>query len=37
VTAEPPVQRPRRWQYPVGIAVIVILALLLWYLRATGE
>jgi hypothetical protein len=29
---EPGVDKPRRWQYPIGVVVIVIFALLLYWL-----
>ena len=31
----PPDERPRRWQYPVGVVILVLLAALAYLLRAS--
>lgn len=33
---KPGVDKPRRWQYPVGVAVILLLALVAYWLRRAG-
>jgi hypothetical protein len=30
----PPDERPRRWQYPVGVLIMLALAALVYWLRA---